>query len=79
MHPDDLPICASLAPMINRNLCLPIIESGIICPCEKEIDIWRPFFQCKKYSKMQPSNQIRDWIHFVIAETGQHAGLISSK
>ena len=28
---------------------------------------------------MQPSNQIRDCVHFVVAETGQHAGLISSK
>jgi hypothetical protein len=52
MHPDDLPICASLAPMINRNLCLPIIESGIICPCEKEIDIYGDhFFNAKNTAK----------------------------
>jgi hypothetical protein len=66
--------------MINQNLCLPIIAPGIICPCGQEIDIYGDhFFQCKKYSKMQPSNRIRDCIHFIIAETGQHAGLISSK
>jgi hypothetical protein len=67
--------------MINRNLCLPItIAPGIICPCGQEINIYGDhFFQCKKYSKMQPSNRIRDCIHCIIAETGQHAGLISSK
>jgi hypothetical protein len=66
--------------MINWNLRLPIIEPGIICPCGQEIDIHgNHFFQCKKYSKMQLSNSIHDCIHFVIAETGQHAGLISSK
>jgi hypothetical protein len=66
--------------MINRNLRLPIIAPGIICPCGQEIDIFEDnFFQCKKYSKMQPTNRIRNCIHFVISETGQHAGLISSK
>jgi hypothetical protein len=66
--------------MINRNLRLPVIEPGIFCTCGHAIDIYGDhYFQCKKYSKMKSSNRIRDCLHFLIAETGQHAGLISSK
>jgi hypothetical protein len=68
--------------MINQNLRLPIIEPGTICPCGQEIDIYGDlfFFNAKNTAKCnQATESGRDCVHFVVAETGQHAGLISSK
>jgi hypothetical protein len=65
--------------MINQNLCLPIIEPGIICPCGQEIDIYHDHFFSNAKNTAKCNQATADCVHFVIAETGQHAGLISSK
>jgi hypothetical protein len=84
MHPEDLPICASLALFLIDDQ--PESLPPHYCTWNY-LPLWTRrnqymetiSFNAKKYSKMQPSNRICDCIHFIIAETGQHAGLISSK
>ncbi len=45
-----------------------------------EINVYgNHFFQCKKYSKMEASNQIWDGTHFILAKICIYAGITSSQ
>jgi hypothetical protein len=48
--------------MINQNLCLHIIEPGIICPCGQEINIYGDLFFSMQKIQQNATKQLNPWL-----------------